>query len=118
MKARMLSFGRIEIDGKRYQHDVVIDGSTVRKRKKGPSKPLRDRFGHTPLSVDERIPWAAKRLVIGTGMSGQLPIMPEVEAEARKRRVKLIVKPSPEACELLSSADDGEDIAAILHVTC
>ena len=114
----MLSFGRIEIDGKPYDHDVVIDGGRIRKRKKGPSKPFRDRFGHTPLSPDERIPWTGKRLVIGTGMSGQLPVMPDVEDEARRRGVELIAMPSPEACKLLSSADDEADVAAILHVTC
>ncbi len=118
MKARMLSFGRIELDGKPFEHDVVIEGRKVRKRKKGPSKPFRDRFGHTPLSLDERIPWAGKRLLIGTGMSGQLPVMPEVEAEARRRGVELVATTSPEACELLSSADDDADVAAILHVTC
>jgi hypothetical protein len=28
---------------------VVIDGGKVRKRKKGPSKQFREKFGHTPL---------------------------------------------------------------------
>jgi hypothetical protein len=36
MKARLVKFGEIEVDGKRYTHDVVIDGGKVRKRKKGP----------------------------------------------------------------------------------
>jgi hypothetical protein len=30
----------------RYAHDVVIDGGKVRKRKKGPSKQFREKFGH------------------------------------------------------------------------
>jgi len=33
-----------------------FDG-TVRKRKKKASKKFRDAFGHTPLSVEEKIPW-------------------------------------------------------------
>jgi hypothetical protein len=46
----------IEVEGKRYTHDVVIDGAKVRKRKKGPSKQFREKFGHTPLSTGEEIP--------------------------------------------------------------
>jgi hypothetical protein len=38
MKARLVKFGEIEVEGERYTHDVVIDGGKVRKRKKGPSK--------------------------------------------------------------------------------
>ena len=38
MKARLVKFGEIEVEGKRYAHDVVIDGDKVRKRKKRPSK--------------------------------------------------------------------------------
>src|SRR5262245_50459942 len=35
---RLVKFGEIEVEGKRYTHDVVIDGGKVRRRKKGPSK--------------------------------------------------------------------------------
>jgi hypothetical protein len=38
MKARLVKFGEIEVEGERYTHDVVINGGKVRKRKKGPSK--------------------------------------------------------------------------------
>ena len=41
-------FGRITIDGVVYEHDVVIEKGEIRKRKKGPSKALRGRYGaHT-----------------------------------------------------------------------
>src|SRR5437016_8152315 len=61
LKARLVKFGEIEVEGKRYTHDVVIDGGKVRKRKKKPSKQFREKFGHTPLSVGEKIPWGGKR---------------------------------------------------------
>lgn len=117
MDARLLAFGRIEIDGRRFDHDVVIDHGRVRRRKKGPSKAYRDRYGHTPLSVDEAIPWSGNRLVIGTGMSGQLPVMPEVLDEAHRRGVDIVARPTAEACELLAETDD-DAVTAILHVTC
>src|SRR5215472_10110706 len=65
MKARLVKFGEIEVEGKRYAHDVVINGGKVRKRKKGPSKEFREEFGHTPLSAGEEIPWGGKRLLVG-----------------------------------------------------
>ena len=89
MKARLVKFGEIEVEGKRYMHDVVIDGGKVRKRKKGPSKQFREKFGHTPLSAREEIPWGGKRLMIGTGAHGALPVMDELLAEAKRRGVEI-----------------------------
>jgi len=117
MQARLVSFGQIEIDGQLFDHDVVIEGGRLRKRKKGPSKPLRDRFGHTPLSIGEEIPWPPKTLVIGTGANGQLPVMDEIYEEARRRGVTIVAEPTAEACERLNDTTD-DDVAAILHVTC
>jgi hypothetical protein len=51
----------------------------IRKRHKKPSKWLREQFGHTPLSVEEKIPWRCRRLVIGTGTYGRLPVMEELK---------------------------------------
>ena len=97
MDAALVSFGKLEIDGRRFDHDVVIEGGQVRKRKKGPSKPYRDRYGHTPLSPDEAIPWSARRLIVGTGASGALPVMPELLTEAKRRGVEVVTcrRPTP-----------------------
>jgi hypothetical protein len=115
MRFETFSFGSIRIDGTTYEHDVVIDRGEVRKRKKKPSKQFRDAFGHTPLSVDEEIPWNCRRLVIGTG-TGALPVMPEVKREAKRRKIKLLILPTKEAIkELMQHPGDSN---AILHVTC
>jgi hypothetical protein len=110
------AFGSIRINGVDYEHDVVIARGRVRKRKKRPSKPFRDAFGHTPLSVEEDIPWECRRLVVGTGASGALPVMDEVTAEAARREVTLVTVPTRKAIRMLE--DDPEDTNAILHVTC
>ena len=110
-------FGTIVIDGKPFDHDVVVEADRVRPRKKRPSKAYRVRYGDTPLSPDEEIPWSAPQLVVGTGASGRLPIMPQVWEDAKLRGVDLVALPTSEACELLRSIDEGEAYA-ILHVTC
>jgi hypothetical protein len=71
--AKLISFGLIEIDGRRFDRDVVLEAGNVRRRKKKPSKAYRDRFGHTPLSADEEIPWSAPRLIVGTAPVASFP---------------------------------------------
>ena len=116
MRFDKFSFGSIRIDGVTRDYDVVIDGGEIRKRKKKPSKQFRDEFGHTPLSIEEDIPWKCRRLVVGTGAHGGLPVMKEVKREAERRKIELLVVPTPEAIEALEQ--DAEETNAILHVTC
>jgi len=113
----MLGFGAIEIDGERYEHDVVLEHGRVGKRRKKDSKPHRDRYGHTPLSLLEPIPWECRRLIVGTGVDGALPIELDVVNEARRRGVDLVAVPTDDACALLADAD-LETTNAILHITC
>jgi hypothetical protein len=117
MKVRLLGFGVIEVDGSRYEHDIVIDSGVVRKRRKKPSKPYRADYGHTPLSADELLPWGGNRLIIGTGAHGSLPIATEVIVEADRRGVTVQAVPTEHACHLISELD-SHDVHAVLHVTC
>jgi hypothetical protein len=110
------SFGSIQIDGVTYGYDLVIDRGRIRKRKKKASKQYRDAYGHTPLSAQEDIPWRCRRLVVGTGAEGGLPVTDEVRKEARLRKVELLSLPTKDAIAILNRGD--EDTNAILHVTC
>ena len=115
MRFEAYSFGSIRIDGVTYEKDVVIDRGKIRRRKKKPSKAFREQYGHTPLSIEEDIPWKCSRLVIGTG-GGALPVMEAVKDEAHRRGVKLLVLPTAQAIAELQSRP--EDTNAILHLTC
>jgi len=116
MRFQSLSFGSIRIDGVTYEHDVVIDREEIRRRSKKASKPFREAFGHTPLSVQEKIPWKCRRLVVGTGALGALPVMEEVKREAERRNVELLSLPTLKAIEVLKKK--AKDTNAVLHVTC
>ena len=116
MRFDKFSFGSIQIDGSTYEHDVVVDRGEIIKRKKKPSKKFRDEFGHTPLSVEEKIPWKCRQLVIGTGAYGKLPVMQEVRREAERLKIKLLALPTIEAIEVLEQ--EPKDTNAILQVTC
>ena len=99
-----------------FEHDVVIEGRRIRKRKKGPSKSLRGGPGAYTADSRQDIPWSCRRLVVGTGASGSLRITDDVIAEAERRGLELIVTPTVEAIEQLRSSP--ADTNAILHVTC
>jgi hypothetical protein len=116
MRVDRFTCASIRIDGVTYEHDVVIAQGRVRKRKKKSLKPFRDAFGHTPVSMEENIPWDCRRLVVGTGADGALLVMDQVKREAARREVELLTVPTSEAIRTLQA--EPKNTNAILHVTC
>jgi len=116
MKAELVSFGVLEINGEQYRHDVVIDKGKIEKRDKTASRKRKQKFAHTPLTAAENIPWDCKTLFIGTGAYGRLPIKDDVHQEADKRSVTLVIDLTKEICRKL--AVDPPDTNVILHSTC
>ena len=114
MVVNKLSFGSITIDGVTYQKDVIIDHGAVKKRKKAESKMYSHKYGHTPLSVSENIPWNCKYLIIGSGHDLCLPVMEEVYNIAHQKHVKIRVMSTPEAIKHLNDSDTN----LVLHLTC
>jgi len=112
------AFGWIEIDKKRYEHDVIIhrDGS-VTKRSKKKSKDLKSTYGHTPLSDHELDILAREKpeiVYIGTGQYGDLPITPE--AKTVLSQFETVIRPTPEILGTLEK--EKRSFVAIIHVTC
>src|SRR5437899_8269669 len=93
-------FGSLRIGKTTYEHDLIIDGGKIRKRKKKPSKRFHEEFGHTPLSIEEEIPWKCQRLMIGTWY-GRLSVMEEVKREAERRKVELLIAATSKAIQLI-----------------
>ncbi len=110
-----LVFGRITINGQLYTQDVVIiNNSIVEYRKKESSRSLKSRYGHTPLTTAENIPWNCQTLVIGTGMNGKLVVTEEVRARAQEMGKQLIVKKTQAAIAHINDKQTN----LILHITC
>jgi hypothetical protein len=81
----------------RRQHVRAGRGNRPRgnpQTQEGTFRRFRDEFGHTPLSIEEKIPWKCHRLVIGTGAYGRLPVMKEVKFEAERRHIELVIVPT------------------------
>ncbi|MCS5639850.1 MAG: hypothetical protein NZ692_05690 [Candidatus Marinimicrobia bacterium] len=104
------------VDDQLYHYDLIVDRQSIEKRQKKNSKHLRSQYGHTPLGLDENIPWKCQELVIGTGFYGRLPITDEVTQTAERKGVKIKIMKTAQACRYLVTA--GPQVNAILHVTC
>lgn len=114
---KSVGFGKIKVDGELYEKDIVINGYEVRTRKKGPSKPFRADYNHTPLTHLEEVPWDCKVLVIGIGMSKRLPVTEEFKTMAKEKGVELIMLRTPEAVEYYNK-NFTKEMNAIFHITC
>jgi len=114
MNVNDISFGTINIDGENYNKDLIIDNGVIKKRDKEVSKKYAAKYGHTPLSVDENIPWNCRRLIVGTGQSSALSVMEEVRDLAVQMGVELKLMSTPEAVKHINDPDTN----FILHLTC
>ncbi len=104
MKIDSTIFGAITIDGKTYQHDVVVrlSGEVV-KRKKKLSKKL---YGTSHvLSKDEAkflFEKGCDQVVIGSGQMGNVHLSPEAEAYFERKGCEVVLKPTPEAIRMFN----------------
>jgi len=114
MQVKKIGFGSVTIDGQTYHEDIVIDGGKILFREKERSRKWKGRFGHTPLSADENIPWHCRRLIIGNGMYGRLPVMDEVKRAAVGKGVQLQIMLTPQAVRHVNDPETN----FVLHLTC
>jgi len=111
-------YGWVEIDGVRYDHDVIMhQDRTVEKRSKKKSRKRRGFFNHTPLT-DSDLMFLMKEdpdiVYIGTGQFDDLPITKEALEILSKYRT--IIRPTHEIMTFLT--EEYRSFAAVLHVKC
>ena len=108
-----VKLGRISINGHVYGRDIVItNNKSITLRESRSSDALRTRYGHTPMTTAENIPWACEKLVIGTGVQSRLFIMDEVRVRAHEMGVTLVTLPTIQAINHIN--DPGTNL--ILHI--
>jgi hypothetical protein len=107
------NFGQIVINSQKYTSDVIIFPDRVRGdwwRDEGHELNLKD----ISLILREK----PEVLVVGTGASGLMKVLPEVEKEAAARNIQIIVQPTGEACEIYNQLSPTQRVVAALHLTC
>ena len=106
-------FGRIVVNGKEYTSDVIILPNTVDGnwwRKTGHELCLED--------IAEIITEDSEALIIGTGASGLMKVLPEVRQTAQARNIKLIVEATDKACNTYNQLCCSKRLVTVLHLTC
>jgi hypothetical protein len=118
MRIDHTSFGEITIDGKTYEHDVIIrlSGEVV-KRKKKLSKQL---YGTSHVVSEDEAKFVfekgCRRLILGSGQEGQVRLSPEAAAYFAKKDCRVVIQPTPQAICAFNEAQ-GKKIG-LFHVTC
>ena len=107
-------FGKIVIDGKSYNSDLIILGDTVQ------SDWWRQQ-GHSLSADDLKTVLKAKPsvLVVGCGASGLMDIPGQTRQALKKRNIQLEAFDSYKAVQEFNEfSEAGVNVAAALHLTC
>jgi hypothetical protein len=105
MTIESTTFGTITIDGKTYEHDVLIrlSGEVV-KRKKKLSKRY---YGTSHVLSKEEAKFVFERgcnqLTVGSGQIGNVRLSPEAEAYFEKKDCKVLLQPPQMRCRCSTS---------------
>ena len=106
-------FGLIVVNGKKYTSDVIIFPDRVKEnwwRKSGHQLCLED--------IAEVIAENPEVLIVGTGASGLMKVLPEVQRAAQAQGIKLVAEPTSEACNTYNQLCPSQRVVAALHLTC
>ena len=118
------SFGKIVINGKPYDYDVIVkrDGTVLRRPKEISEK--KRTTGHTPFTKEElenilSKVGNAKVVVIGTGQSGALPIEEDVLLFLEQHDISAFIATTPNAIyDFIELIKANKEVIGIFHVTC
>ena len=120
MKPRIdqTQFGSVTIDGKTFEHDVIIRlGGKVTKRKKQLSKAVYGTSHTISLAEAEHVyQKGAARLIIGAGQSGMVALSDEATAYFKRHGCQVELLPTPKAIPVWNAAAGA--VIGLLHVTC
>ncbi len=118
MKIESTTFGTITIDGKTYEHDVIIrlSGEVVKRKKK-----LSKKYYGTShvLSKDEAkfvFEKGCEQIILGSGQMGNVHLSPEAEAYFAKKGCKVLLQPTPKAIYVFNRSHAKK--IGLFHVTC
>lgn len=104
------------VNGKRYTSDLIIFPEKVvsgwwrKEVHKLYVEDLKEVFSHTPLP---------EALVVGTGYSGLVKVLPEVEKTLKEHGIELVVQPTVEAYKTFNEfLRAGRLVVGAFHLTC
>jgi len=106
-------FGLVVINGKKYTSDVIIFPDRVRSqwwKKRGHELCLED--------IAEVLTENPEVLIVGTGESGLMRVLPEAKQGIEAQGIKLIVETTDKACQAYNQLCHSQRAVVALHLTC
>jgi len=106
-------FGIIVVSGQQYTSDIIIFPDRVKDswwRKSGHQLCLDD--------IAEVLTEKPEVLVVGTGASDLMKVLPEVRQAAEAQGIELIVEATDNACHTYNQLSHSQKVVAALHLTC
>ncbi len=106
-------FGQISVGGRKYTSDVLIFPDRVEDnwwRKSGHQLCLED--------IADVMAENPEVLIVGTGASGLVEVLPEVRQVAEAQGIELIVETTDKACHTYNRLRRSQRVVAALHLTC
>ena len=118
MRIDRSEFGSITVDGKIYDHDVMIGLSgRVKKRKKKLSK---QQYGtsHVVSKAEAKAVFekGCDVIIIGSGQEGNVRLSPEAEDYFAKKGCEVVLQPTQKAIKSFNRSAKRK--IALMHVTC
>ena len=117
-RSKALTFGNITIDGKTYEHDVIIrlSGEVVKRKKKLSKKHYRT--SHVVSKEEAKFVFekGCEQIILGSGQEGNVQLSPEAEAYFAKKGCKVLLQPTPEAIRVFNRSHAKK--IGLFHVTC
>ncbi|MFB6088347.1 MAG: Mth938-like domain-containing protein [Candidatus Aenigmatarchaeota archaeon] len=113
MKIEDYSFGKIEINGRKFTEDVIIFPDRVESewwRKNGHEL--------NPRDIGEILEYGPDVLVVGTGTSGRMKVLNDVESLLKEHGIDLIKEKTDKAVESYNELRGKKKVVAALHLTC
>ena len=118
MKIEDTTFGTITIEGKTYEHDVLIrlSGEVVKRKKKLSKK----YYGTSHVLSKEEAKFVFERgcnqLIVGSGQMGNVRLSSEAEAYFERKDCKVLLRPTPDAIQVFNKSHAKK--IGLFHVTC
>ena len=112
-------FGQLRVDGKQYQHDVIIYPGIVPGSDRVNARWWR-KEGHrlNKADLNEVLEVKPEMLVVGTGYYGRMKVPEESIEFLTNSGIEVSVLPTKEACEKYNQTRGTRKVAAALHLTC
>jgi hypothetical protein len=117
-------FGKIKIDGREYNHDVIIYPALFDKKGGGVYPDKVDSWWREEShlvgieDIKEIITKKPKTVIFGTGDSGIMKVSEETKKYLEKSGIKVIIEPTKKACDIYNKLSEKENIIVALHLTC